>query len=162
MGAGKSTIGRHLAKSLKLEFFDTDQEIEARTGADLAWIYDIEGEHGFQEREKQVVDELTQKQGIVLATGGSVVLLPQNRSALIARGSIIYLKTSLEQQIERTRKDNKRPLLQTSKNLKERLIELRGQLEPYYQELADLTFSTDGLNVRTVAQEILTTLQQMK
>lgn len=159
MGAGKSTIGRFLANELKLQFYDTDQEMIERTGADLAWIFDIEGEIGFQKREEQIVDELTQKNGIVLATGGSVVLSPQNRAALMARGSVIYLKTSLDQQVERTRRDSKRPLLKTPISLRSRLEELGGQLEPYYQELADMVFITDGLSVRAVAQQILEELQ---
>ena len=154
MGAGKSTIGRHIANALNLDFYDTDQEIEKRTGAEIAWIFDIEGEKGFRLREQHVVDELTQKQSIVLATGGGVILASENRSALASRGTVIYLKTSLEQQFERTKNDRKRPLLQTD-NLTERLIELGEQRKPLYEEIADYTFDTDGLTVKAVANKII-------
>ena len=154
MGAGKSTIGKHVANALNLDFFDTDQEIEKRTGAEIAWIFDIEGEKGFRLREQQVVDELTQKQNIVLATGGGVILASENRAALASRGTVIYLKTSLEQQFERTKNDRRRPLLQTD-NLVERLTELGEQRRPLYEEIADVTFDTDGLTVKAVAKRII-------
>lgn len=154
MGAGKSTIGRALAKELKLAFYDSDEEIEARAGASVAWIYDIEGEEGFRRRESKVIDELTQKHHIVLATGGGVVMTPENRNALAARGTVIYLQTSLQQQYERTKRDTKRPQLQT-KDLEARLKALRNEREPYYQELADMTFETDKLTVKAVANNII-------
>lgn len=158
MGAGKSTIGRSVAKLLKMEFYDSDQVIEEKTGADIAWIFDIEGEAGFREREKGVIEELTQMQNIVLATGGGTIVTPENRIALAARGVVVYLRTSLDQQFERTRKDAKRPLLQTT-NVKERLDELWEQREPHYDEIADMTFHTDGLTVNAVANEIIKQLQ---
>jgi shikimate kinase len=154
MGAGKSTIGRTLAKELKLEFFDSDEVIEQRAGADISWIYDIEGEEGFRNREIKVIDELTQKSNIVLATGGGVVTAPENRAVLAARGTVIYLKTSLEQQFERTKRDTKRPLLQTD-NLEERLVSLGEEREPLYEELADVSFETDKLTVKAVANNII-------
>lgn len=154
MGAGKSTIGRALAKELKLAFYDSDEVIEERSGADISWIFDIEGEEGFRKREQKVIDELTQKSNIVLATGGGVVMTPENRVALAARGTVIYLKTSLEQQYERTKRDTKRPLLQTD-NLEERLVSLREQREPLYEELADISFETDKLTVKAVANNII-------
>ncbi len=154
MGAGKSTIGRALAKELKLEFFDSDEVIEERAGADIAWIFDLEGEEGFRQREIKVIEELTQKQNIVLATGGGVVISPENRTVLAARGTVIYLKTSLEQQYERTKRDTRRPLLQTE-NLTERLEELRVARQPYYEELADVSFETDKLTVKAVAHNII-------
>jgi shikimate kinase len=157
MGAGKSTIGRALAKELKRDFFDSDLEVENRTGADISWIFDIEGEKGFRLREAKVVDELTRKNEIVLATGGGVVVTPENRSALSGRGTVIYLRTNLEQQYLRTRRDSKRPLLQTL-NVQERIDELWAQREPYYIELADFTFDTDHLAVKTVTQQILDAL----
>ena len=98
MGAGKSTIGRALAKEVKLEFFDSDEVIEERAGADIAWIFDVEGEEGFRRREQKVIDELTQRTNIVLATGGGVVMTPENRNALAGSGTVIYLKTSLQHQ----------------------------------------------------------------
>lgn len=154
MGAGKSTIGRALAKELKLAFFDSDEVIEERAGADISWIFDIEGEEGFRVREQRIIDELTQKYNIVLATGGGVVMTPENRVALAARGTVIYLKTSLEQQYERTKRDTKRPLLQTD-NLEARLLSLREEREPLYEELSDVSFETDKLTVKAVANNII-------
>ncbi len=154
MGAGKSTIGRALAKELKLEFYDTDEVIEERSGATISWIFDVEGEDGFRRREQKIVDELTQKNNIVLATGGGVVTAPENRNALAGRGTVIYLKTSLAQQYERTKRDTKRPLLQTA-DLEERLESLREEREPLYEELADISFETDKLTVKAVATKII-------
>lgn len=154
MGAGKSTIGRALAKELKLEFYDTDEVIEERTGASISWIFDVEGEEGFRRREQRVIEELTQKSNIVLATGGGVVMTPENRTALAGRGTVIYLRTSLAQQFERTKRDTKRPLLQTP-NLEGRLEVLRDEREPFYEELADVHFETDKLTVKAVANKII-------
>lgn len=154
MGAGKSTIGRAIAKELKLDFYDTDQEIEARTGADITWIFDIEGEEGFRKREASVIDDLSQRQNIVLATGGGAIVTPENRVALAARGTVIYLKTSLDSQYERTRHDEKRPLLQTD-DVWERLNDLWNEREPLYREIADISFETDGLSVKLVANDIV-------
>lgn len=154
MGAGKSTIGRALAKELKLEFYDTDEVIEERTGASVSWIFDVEGEEGFRRREQKVIEELTQKNNIVLATGGGVVMTPENRNALAGRGTVIYLRTSLAQQFERTKRDTKRPLLQTP-NLEDRLEVLRDEREPFYEELADVHFETDKLTVKAVATKII-------
>jgi len=161
MGAGKSTIGRSLAKELKLEFYDTDHEIERRSGADIAWIFDLEGEAGYREREHAVLEELSQHKGIVLATGGGIVTRADNRPILAARGIVLYLKTTLEQQIKRTEKDRKRPLLQTE-NPQEVLRKLREEREPYYDELADMTFTTDAQSVRLVVQEIVSALRGQK
>ena len=111
MGAGKSTIGRIIARSLGLSFLDTDSEIEERTGADIPWIFDVEGEEGFRDREEHMVEELTQRDRVVLATGGGVVLRPANRQALTARGFVVYLRTTLDEQLRRTAGDRKRPLL---------------------------------------------------
>ncbi|WP_133129773.1 shikimate kinase AroK [Legionella yabuuchiae] len=154
MGAGKSTIGRTLAKELKLEFYDTDEVIEDRSGADISWIFDVEGEEGFRKREQKVIEELTQKNNIVLATGGGVVMSPENRNALAARGTVIYLKASLQQQFERTKRDTKRPLLQTD-DLEQRLETLKEEREPFYEELADVSFETDKLTVKAVANNII-------
>lgn len=154
MGAGKSTIGRTLAKELKLQFYDSDEVIQERAGADLSWIFDIEGEAGFRRREQKVIDELTQKNNIVLATGGGVILTPENRNALAARGTVIYLKTSLQQQYERTKRDTKRPLLRTD-NLERQLGLLQDERGPLYSELADVSFDTDKLSVKAVANNII-------
>ncbi len=154
MGAGKSTIGRTLARELKLDFYDSDEVIEERAGADLSWIFDVEGDEGFRKREQKVIDELTQKTNIVLATGGGVIITPENRNALAARGTVIYLKTSLQQQFERTKRDTKRPLLQTD-DLEGRLESLRDEREPFYEELADVSFETDKLTVKAVTNNIV-------
>ena len=154
MGAGKTTVGRSLASVLGSEFYDSDQVIEARAGVDLSWIFDIEGEEGFRKREQKVIDELTQKNNIVLATGGGVVMTPENRNALAGRGTVIYLRTSLQQQYERTKRDTKRPLLQTD-DLESRLLSLEDERKPYYEELADISFETDKLTVKAVANNII-------
>lgn len=108
MGVGKTTIGRSLAKELSLEFIDSDQEIEERAGADISWIFDVEGEEGFRDRESQVIDDLTQRSRILLATGGGSILREINRQRLSSRGVVIFLDTSLELQIKRTQRDRKR------------------------------------------------------
>jgi len=161
MGAGKSTIGRFVAKLLKLNFFDTDQVIVERTGADLAWIFDIEGEEGFQKREEKVVEELTKKSGIVIATGGRVVLSAKNRTALVSRGAVVYLKASIDQQVERTKKDTKRPLLRCKDDLRSKLISMREELEPQYYALADYTVETDGHSIQAVANKIVKTISDI-
>lgn len=161
MGAGKSTIGRQLAKELKLEFYDADQEIEARTGADIAWIFDVEGEEGFRKREAAVIDDLSHLTGIVLATGGGAVLSPENRTRLAARGTVVYLYTTVEQQMRRTARDKRRPLLQTE-TPESVLVELMAQRDPLYREVADMVIITDGRTVRSVASEVVRLLEQNK
>ncbi len=105
MGAGKSTIGRQLAQQLNMEFYDSDQEIEKRTGADVGWVFDVEGEEGFRDREEKIINELTEKQGIVLATGGGSVKSRETRNRLSARGVVVYLETTIEKQLARTQRD---------------------------------------------------------
>ena len=158
MGAGKTTIGKYLADHLKLSFADTDAEIEARTGADIAWIFDVEGEPGFRDREAQVVQEMTLWDSVVLATGGGVVLRPENRSALGARGYVIYLHATVEEQVRRTQNDRKRPLLQND-NPEAVLRELMAVRDPLYREIADHVIDTDGCSPRTVAQRLVAQLQ---
>ena len=153
MGAGKSTIGRQLAQILNYEFVDSDHEIEARTGADIPWIFDVEGEEGFRRREESVIDELTLRDGVVLATGGGAVTREANRRVISARGIVIYLKTSIEQQLARTAKDRKRPLLQHAEPRKV-LTELMKTREPLYLEVADHVVETDASNIRDVATKI--------
>lgn len=161
MGAGKSTIGKQLAKDLKLEFYDADQEIEARSGADIAWIFDVEGEEGFRKREAQVIDELSQMQGIVLATGGGAILNPENRNRLAARGTVVYLQTTVEQQIRRTvsARDKRRPLIQTE-TPESTLKDLMSARDPLYREIADVVVATDGRTVRSVAQEVVRMIER--
>lgn len=159
MGAGKSTIGKQLAKELKLEFYDADQEIEARTGADIAWIFDVEGEEGFRKREAAVIDELSQLQGIVLATGGGAILTADNRNRLAARGTVVYLHTTVEQQVRRTARDKRRPLLQNDIP-DETLKDLMLSRDPLYREIADVVVATDGRTVRSVSTEVIRLIER--
>ena len=154
MGAGKSAVGRELARLLHLDFVDSDEEIEARTGVDIPFIFEKEGEDGFRKREAKVIDDLTQRDRIVLATGGGVVVDPANRSHLGARGFVIYLHTSVDQQVARTRRGRERPLLEQDdpRAVLEALMAVR---EPLYREIADLIVDTDGRKVKAVATEIL-------
>ncbi|THG77570.1 shikimate kinase AroK [Pseudomonas sp. A-1] len=160
MGAGKSTIGRLLAKELHLPFKDSDKEIEVRTGADIPWIFDVEGEQGFREREQAVIADLCHEDGLVLATGGGAVLRPANREALRAGGRVVYLHTSVEQQLERTARDRNRPLLRTA-NPGQVLRELMALRDPLYREIADVIIETDQRPPRLVVQEVLGRLEQL-
>ena len=160
MGAGKSTIGRLLAKELHLPFKDSDKEIEVRTGADIPWIFDVEGEQGFREREQAVIADLCREDGLVLATGGGAVLRQKNREALRAGGRVVYLHASVEQQLERTARDRNRPLLRTA-NPGQVLRDLLALRDPLYREIADVVIETDQRPPRMVVQEILTCLEQL-
>lgn len=153
MGAGKSTIGRLLSQELKYEFFDSDKVIEERCGADIPWIFDKEGETGFREREESVIDELTQQKGIVLSTGGGAVLRSENRQHLASRGTVIYLCTSVDQQLARTARDRNRPLLQTA-DPEAVLRKLFAERDPLYRSVADIIIETDQRNPRWVIQEL--------
>lgn len=155
MGAGKTTIGRLLARALKKEFVDSDQEIEQRSGADIAWIFDVEGEAGFRLRERRMIDELTRRSDIVLATGGGAILHEDNRRCLKGRGTVVYLMTTVGQQLERVRKDQKRPLLRNLANPRQRLTELMEQRDPLYREIADHIILTGRRSPRTVCAEIM-------
>ncbi len=159
MAVGKSTVGRMLAQALGLEFVDSDHEIEARAGAPVSWIFDVEGERGFREREHQVLDELTRRQGVVLATGGGAVLDSCNRTILAARGVVIHLDSPLERLVERTRRDRKRPLLQQG-DPETTLARLQREREPLYREIADYRFVTDRQGPRVLAREIEKRLRQ--
>jgi shikimate kinase len=160
MGAGKSTIGRLLAKELRLAFKDSDKEIEQRTGANIPWIFDVEGEQGFRDREQCVLAELCLEQGQVVATGGGAILRPENRQAMRAGGRVIYLHTSVEQQIARTARDRNRPLLRTANpgQVLRDLLEIR---DPLYREIADIIIETDERPPRMVVQEILARLDDL-
>lgn len=160
MGAGKTTIGRLLAQELKLDFVDADLEIEKRCGADISWIFDVEGEAGFREREQKIIDELTASSQLVLATGGGAVLRPENRQNLSARGIVVYLMTTVSQQIERTRKDQKRPLLQKMDNPKEALSDMMSLRDPLYREIADIIVVTGRRSPRSVMLDIIAELQK--
>ncbi len=158
MGAGKSTIGRQLARQLGLQFLDSDREIEERTGVDIPLIFELEGETGFRAREKAVIDELTARPGIVLATGGGAILDPENRRHLGTRGCVVYLHTSVDHQLKRTERDRNRPLLQTE-DPRARLEELMRIREPLYRETADIVIDTDGCRIRDVVKDIVSHIE---
>ena len=154
MGSGKSAVGRQLARRLRLPFIDSDDEIEARTGVDISYIFSREGEAGFRQREREVIEDVTRESPIVLATGGGAILLPENRAALHERGFVAYLETSLEQQAERVRQGRTRPLLHDVDPLT-KLTELMLVRAPLYESLSDFTIATDGRKVHVVADAIL-------
>lgn len=154
MGTGKSTIGRQIASLLRMDFVDSDHEIQDRTGVDIPTIFDFEGEEGFRRREKVVIDELTRKEGQVLATGGGSVLDPENRRNLSSRGYVIYLYCGVDQQYQRTMRDRNRPLLQTDDPLG-RLRTLMDERDPLYRTTADLVVTTENRSASSVSKEIL-------
>jgi shikimate kinase len=153
MGAGKSTIGRVLAAELHLGFRDSDKVIEDRTGADIPWIFDMEGEEGFRDRESAVLQELSQSKDLVIATGGGIILRPENREMMKSSGYVCYLTASIEQLVERTARDKKRPLLQVE-NPRQKIIDLVALRDPLYVESADFVVNTDRRSPKVVAQEI--------
>jgi len=154
MGAGKSAVGRYLARTLHLTFVDSDDEIESRTGVDIPFIFEKEGEAGFRKREAVVIDDLSKMDGVVLATGGGAVTNVDSRSRLGGRGFVVYLFTTVDQQVSRTRKGRERPLLE---NVDPRLTleELLTERDPMYREIADIVVETDGRKVKSVADEII-------
>lgn len=157
MGAGKSTVGRHLGKRLQMEFYDSDAEIEQRTGVSITTIFEIEGEKGFRAREEQIISELCDDNNIIVATGGGSVLSEANRVAIQKAGHVIYLCTSAEQLYSRIRHDKKRPLMQTENPL-QTLRNLLQEREPYYLEVADSVIKTGRQRVNVVINQILKSL----
>lgn len=157
MGAGKTSVGRFLAKQLDKEFYDSDEEIERKMGVSLTWIYDLEGMSGFRQREMSVIDEFSGMSNIVLSTGGGCVETPEVRDFLRQRGVVIYMEVSLETQLSRLKHDKRRPLLQ-GENPREVLIKLWEEREPFYENIADFTVMTDNRSVRDVCDDILTWL----
>ena len=153
MGSGKTAVGRHLARMLRFTFHDSDADIEARTGVDIAFIFEKEGETGFRIREKESIERLTRLQSIVLATGGGAVIEEDNRRALSERGVVVYLATSIDQQLERTRHARHRPLLNDI-DPEQKLHDLMQRRATLYTQIADFTVSTDGRRVQLVADEI--------
>ncbi|MEM7376454.1 MAG: shikimate kinase AroK [Pseudomonadota bacterium] len=153
MGAGKSTIGRHLAKRLKRDFYDCDIELTNRCGVDVPTIFDFEGEHGFRQRESQLLDELTQMQDIVMATGGGAVLNDGNRTRLKSRGTVVYLRVTIEQQLSRTAGDKNRPLLQGD-DPRATLEAMQAQREPLYVDVADHVIDTSDKPPQHVARAV--------
>lgn len=154
MGAGKTTIGRLLARKLNRRFVDADHEIEARTGATIPWIFEIEGEACFRRREADVIRDLSAQQGLVLATGGGAVLDPKSRALLAERGTVIYLRASIGSILQRTAHDKNRPLLQTA-DPRGKLEQLWTERDPLYREIADLVIDTGRPNVQSMVQTIL-------
>ncbi|WP_343192560.1 shikimate kinase AroK [Buchnera aphidicola (Taiwanaphis decaspermi)] len=161
MGAGKSTIGRQLSKLLNIEFYDSDREIEKRTGADISWVFDVEGEKGFRNREIKIIEELTKKKGIILATGGGSVESTNNRNKLSARGIVVYLTTTIDKQLERTKRDKNRPLL-LKENIPTRKIfeNLALKRNSLYEEISDITISTNNNSAKLVSKQIIKFLEK--
>ena len=157
MGSGKSAVGRALAVQLHRHFYDSDDEIESWTGVDLAFVFEKEGESGFRQREAKAIAELTARTGIVLATGGGAVLSAANRRHLGARGFVVYLQTSVDEQLRRIRHGRERPLIAGESEIgRRRVLEtLMSQRAAKYEELADLTVETSGRKVNAVVREIL-------
>lgn len=154
MGVGKTTIGKGLATKLGYDFYDVDHVIEKRAGADISWIYDLEGPEGFRKREEKVIDEFTQKNRIVLATGGGAVLSSNCRNYLSSRGFVVYLTAPVEKLHQRTEFDKRRPELQTDEKqeVMEQILETN---VPHYEDLADLTIRTDQMPINKVIESIL-------
>ncbi|HET7370084.1 MAG TPA: shikimate kinase [Gammaproteobacteria bacterium] len=157
MGVGKTAVGRDLAKLLETDFADTDAEIETRTGVDIGFIFDKEGEAGFRRREAAMLEELLTRDKLVLSTGGGIVLDPANRERIAAAGTVVYLRANLDTQLKRTCHSRKRPLLEQG-DRRERLIHLNAERAPLYETLADLTVATDEQTPREVARELLAAL----
>ena len=158
MGSGKTAVGRRLARALNHTFYDSDAEIESRTGVDIRFIFEKEGETGFRQREREVIRALTALKGIVLATGGGAILLAENRRHLAARGCVVYLQTSVRQQSLRVGHGRNRPLLANSATPASRLEELMSERAALYEEIADVVVPTDGRHVYQVAEQILSKL----
>ncbi|SFM61249.1 shikimate kinase AroK [Marinobacter zhejiangensis] len=157
MGAGKSTIGRLLARELGYQFLDSDRLIEERCGANIPWIFDVEGEDGFRQRETAMLAELAETQGTVVATGGGAVMKSENHAYLRKDAKIVYLRTSIEQQVERTRKDRNRPLLQND-DPEAVLRNLFAVRDPIYRQLADIVMHTDRKSPRLVVRQVMNRL----
>jgi shikimate kinase len=159
MGAGKTTIGRSLARILNREFVDLDHELEARCGVRVSLIFDIEGEEGFRKRETTLLEECSRRRGIVLATGGGAILAPENRTYLKERGVVVYLRASADELFRRVARDRNRPLLQTA-DPKSRIRSLLEEREPLYEEVASLSFETGSMPVAQVVRSLIPLLHQ--
>ena len=155
MASGKSTLGKKLAQTLNIDFIDTDKEIEKKAGAEISWIFEVEGEKGFRERERKALEESIKEDDVVISTGGGIVTVKKNRDLIAVKGKVIYLKTPLELQLKRTEKDKKRPLL--AKGNKRQILEaLKKERDPKYEEIADITIDQNGLkNRKSIINEII-------
>jgi shikimate kinase len=161
MGSGKTAVGRGVARLLGYGFVDSDAEIENRTGVDIPFIFEKEGEPGFRLREREVIEELTRWRRTVVATGGGAVILEENRRHLAERGLVVYLQASIDQQVERTRHGRHRPLLTQTEDPRARLVQLMQHREPLYRGIASLVVPTDGRRVQTVAEDIVAGLRRL-
>ena len=161
MGSGKTAVGKCLARLMSAAFHDSDAQIEQRTGVDIPFIFEKEGEAGFRQREREAIDTLTQLEPIVLATGGGAVLLEENRRALSGRGFVVYLETSIAQQSSRVRRSRSRPLLSNADPIV-KLTELMRHREPLYIEVADMVVPTNGRSVGAVAADIMRALKERR
>jgi len=159
MGAGKSTIGRSLAKQLKMNFYDSDRLIEERTGVDISTIFEIEGEQGFRDREEEIIAELCQKNDIILATGGGCILREQTRKNMQKAGHVVYLRTNADLLYSRIRHDKSRPLMQT-KNPIDTLKKLLDDREPYYFEVADTVIMTGKQKINVIVKKVRNILKE--
>jgi shikimate kinase len=158
MGCGKTTVGRQLASKLNQDFFDTDHEIINKTGVSIDHIFDIEGEEGFRRRESEVLESLCDMNNIVIATGGGVVLLPQNRLVLKNAGVVVYLSSSVEQLLRRTAKSKTRPLLENSSDRQKTITEIVNARDKYYREVATIVIDTTGKILNEVIDTIMNDL----
>ena len=155
MASGKSTLGKKLAQTLSIDFVDTDREIEKKAGAEISWIFEVEGEKSFRERERKILKKSINKDDVVISTGGGIVTVKENRALMTTNGKVVYLKTPLEIQLKRTEKDKKRPLLAKG-NKKEILEALKKERDPKYEEIADITIDQNGQkNRKTIINEII-------
>ena len=149
MASGKSTLGKKLAQTLEIDFLDTDNEIEKKAGAEISWIFEVEGEDGFRERESKALQKSVEKDNVVISTGGGIVTIEENRDLMIAKGKVVYLKTPIEIQLNRTENDKKRPLL--SQDSREKTLRvLKKERDPQYEEIADITINQDQQKNRNV------------
>ena len=154
MGSGKSTVGKIISDELFLNFFDTDDEIESRTGASIDWIFDLEGEEGFRKRESSILEEMVKQNSIVLSTGGGIILSDSNREMLSSRGTVFYLSTPISVQLERTSKDKDRPLLKDG-DPEEILTRLQKERKDLYESVSDHVIETENKSSQEVASEII-------
>ena len=159
MGSGKTTIGKHLAKMLALDFYDCDHELELLTGASVSLIFDIEGEAGFRKRESRLLKQLSAKNGVLISTGGGVICSDENRRLLRSRGFVVYLETSIENQLKRLSQDKSRPLLQ-AEDRTQRLQDLARIRNPFYEDTADLVFSTSSSSVFATAKALSSAISE--
>jgi shikimate kinase len=158
-GSGKTAVGKQLARDTGLKFLDSDQEIEKRTGVEIGYIFEKEGESGFRDREQEMIRELSGLEGVIIATGGGAVLARANRECLAASGVVVYLKTGVKEQLKRTGRSRNRPLL-NNENPRRVLEEMAAVRGPLYEEIADLTLDTSNQRVKSVARQLRQMLEQ--